>query len=218
MQAIRTFLRSQPATLVSGDTPIYYDDEEGRQRIVRPDCYVAFGVDTAAIMRRNGYFIRSVGKPPGFALEIASASTHDEDTGRKRGLYAWLGIGEYWRFDATGGEFYGEPLVGEVLVDGEYQRLEVQQNDDGLLWGHSPALGLDLCWEGGRLRFYDPATGEYRRNLAESEDAYESERTARQDAETRAVTEAEARRNAEAALEADRARIRHLEEELRRQQ
>ena len=204
VQIVRTIFASEPAVLVSGDTPIYYDDEEGQQRIVRPDCYVAFDVDTVAIMRRNGYFMRLVGKPPGFALEIASVSTYTEDLGRKRSLYARLGIGEYWRFDATGREFYGEPLVGEVLAEGEYRRLEMRRDDEGRTWGSSPALGMDLCWDAGRLRFFDPARGEFRRNLAEAEEAYESERAARQDVE--------------AALEADRARIRQLEEELRQRQ
>jgi hypothetical protein len=40
---------------------------------------------------------------------------------------------------------------------------------EGLIWGHSPALGLDLCWDNSRLRFYDPAAGEYLRSLAEAE-------------------------------------------------
>ncbi len=197
VQIVRTIFASEPAVLVSGDTPIYYDDEEGQQRIVRPDCYVAFDVDTVAIMRRNGYFMRLVGKPPGFALEIASVSTYTEDLGRKRYLYARLGIGEYWRFDPTGSDFYGEPLVGEVLVDGEYRLLEMRRDDEGRIWGSSPALGMDLCWDDGRLRFYDPVTGEFRRNMVELEAALQSEREAREDAQ---------------------ARIRQLEEELRRRQ
>ena len=209
VQIVRTIFAIEPAVLVSGDTPIYYDDEEGRQRIVRPDCYVAFDVDTVAIMRRNGYFMRLVGKPPGFAPEITSVSTYTEDLARKRDLYARVGIGEYWRFDPTGGGFYGEPLAGEVLVDGVYRRLELRRDDEGRVWGSSPALGMDLCWDDGRLRFYDPARGEFRRNLAESEDAYEFERAAREEAEARAA-------DAEDALQAERARIRQLEEELRR--
>ena len=252
IEVVKTVFRGLPAALVSGDTPIYYE-EEGQQRIVRPDCYVAFGVDTVATLRRNGYFMRLVNKPPDFALEIASESTHMEDTGRKRDLYARLGIGEYWRFDATGGEFYREPLVGEVLIDGEYRRTEMQRNEEGLVWGRSETLGLDLCWDKGRLRFYDPVTGEYRLNmgelvdavaerdriivereriiverdqaLREAEIAIDAERAARQDAETRAAADAEARRDAEAALQteqaardADRTRIRQLEEQLRRRQ
>ena len=246
MQVVRTYFLGRSAALVSGDSPIYYDDQEGEQQIVRPDCYIAFDVDEESIRRRNGYFLRDVGRPPDFALEIASESTHTEDTGRKRGIYARLGIGEYWRFDSTGGKFYPEPLAGELLEEGEYRPIEMQRNAEGVIWGRSPALGLDLCWHAGRLRFYDPVAGAYRRNLAEAEavilleqvarrdaearanaeaaarrDAEaraSAEAVARRDAEARANAEAAARRDAEAAREAGQARIRQLEEELRRRQ
>ena len=246
MQVVRTYFLGRSAALVSGDSPIYYNDQEGEQQIVRPDCYVAFDVDEEAIRRRNGYFLRDVGRPPDFVLEIASASTHTEDTGRKRGIYARLGIREYWRFDSTGGKFYPEPLSGELLEEGKYRPIEMRRNAEGIVWGRSPALGLDLCWYAGRLRFYDPSAGAYRRNLAEAEavilleqaarrdaeahanaeaaarrDAEtraNAEAAARRDAESRANAEAAARRDGEAAREADQARIRRLEEELRRRQ
>ena len=159
-------------TLAHGNSPIYYEEVVAgveHTRHVSPDCYVAFRVDAEAIRRRNGYFMREVGQAPDFALEIASVSTYRNDLGPKRDLYARLGIGEYWRFDPTGGQFYGEPLVGETLVDGEYHLHGMRQEDNGLVWGHSPALGLDLCWEPGRLRFFNPATGLYLLNLRESE-------------------------------------------------
>jgi hypothetical protein len=232
MQVVRTYFLGRSAALVSGDSPIYYNDQDGEQQIVRPDCYVAFDVDEEAIRRRNGYFLRDVGRPPDFVLEIASESTHTEDTGRKRGIYARLGIREYWRFDSTGGKFYPEPLSGELLEEGKYRPIEMQRNAEGVVWGRSPALGLDLCWYAGRLRFYDPTARAYRRNLAEAEavilleqaarrDAEaraNAEAAARRDAEARANAEAVARRDAEAAREADQARIRQLEEELRRRQ
>ena len=74
-------------------------------------------------------------------------------------MYADLGVGEYWRFDATGGEFYGEWLVRERLADGEYRRLELRQEDDGRAWSHSEVLELDLWWISGDLRFWDPVAG-----------------------------------------------------------
>ena len=40
-------------------------------------------------------------------------------------------------------------------------RLHFAHRDGGLLWGHSAALGLDLCWDDGELRFRDPTTGEF---------------------------------------------------------
>ena len=167
-QVLRTHFWGRPGVLTHGDSPVYYLDEDERQRICRPDAYVAFGVNPIAIRRRNGYFIREVGKAPDFALEIASVSTYANDLGPKRDLYARLGIGEYWRFDATGGEYYPQPLAGETLVDGEYRPIEINRDADGIIRGHSPTLGLDLCWFEGNLHFFDPATQTWLENMLEA--------------------------------------------------
>jgi hypothetical protein len=92
---------------------------------------------------------------------VASRSTGRRDYTVKREGYAGYGVQEYWRFDHTGGRFHDAPIAGDVLVDGKYERLEIHEDDDGLLWGHSEALGLDLCWDDGELRFRDPLTGEF---------------------------------------------------------
>lgn len=180
--------RSQPRTRVNGNTFIYYAENDLNLR-VSPDCYVAFDVDVDIIETHNSYRIWAVGKPPDFVLEIASESTAQYDLTEKRRLYAQIGIGEYWRFDATGGDFYPAPLAGEYLgADGEYHPFEMFPDADGRLCGYSPALGLLLCWDHGRLRFYDPAAGAWLRNFAE-------ERAARAAAEARvAELEAELRR------------------------
>jgi hypothetical protein len=70
-------------------------------------------------------------------------------------------VREYWRFDHTGGRFHDAALAGDVLVDGSYEPLEITHEPDGLIWGHSDVLGLDLCWHEGELRFRDPSTGEF---------------------------------------------------------
>ena len=172
LEVVRTHFLLYPRTLVYGNSPIYYEDSQGRtRRHVRPDCYIAFDVDSEAIQERNGYFMREVGRAPDFALEIASVSTYRNDLGPKRDLYARLGIDEYWCFDGTGRRHYGEPLVGETLVDGEYRRLEIHIEANGEVWGHSPVLGLDLCWFPDRLRFFNPDTGQYLLDHAESESA-----------------------------------------------
>ena len=68
------------------------------------------------------------------------------------------------------------------------------------LWGHSEALNLDLCWERGELRWYDPVAERYLPR-------FDDERAAR-------VT-AEAQRDAaEAQRDAAEARVRELEEQL----
>ena len=146
-----------PGARVNGDTFIYYIEGDPLHS-VSPDCYVAFDLSDEAlesIERHNSYHLWEVGKAPDFVLEIGSRSTASNDLGDKRDLYAELGVREYWRYDATGGDFYGEGLVGEYLVDGEYRRLDMRVESDGRVWGSSEVLGLDIWWEEDRLRFWD---------------------------------------------------------------
>ena len=112
--------------------------------------------------------IGEVGKPPEFVLEVASGSTGRRDVDVKRGIYAGFGVTEYWRFDRTGGEYHGAPLGADRLLDGVYVPIELNYSPDGVTWGHSPVLGLDLCWDEGRLRFYEPAMREYLPELKEA--------------------------------------------------
>ena len=156
--------------------------------ILFPDLLVAFGVDPAAHRARNGYLIPEQGKPPDFVMEVASKTTARRDETVKRDAYAAMGIPEYWRFDATGGQQYRTHLAGDRLVEGTYVPIPIHQTGEGHHWGHSQALGLDLCWEDGNLRFWDPASRIYLTTFAD-------ERAARNAAE---------------------ARVRELEEQLRR--
>ena len=151
-----------------------------------PDLLVAFGVDPSAYKASNAYVISEQGKPPDFALEIASRRTGGEDTGPKREAYAALGIGEYWRFDETG-RHHGARLAGERLVDGVYVAIEIEELPDGGLQGYSAALDLNIRSERRELVFYDPGPG---RPIA----------TLKDDREARAAAEA---------------RVRELEELLR---
>ncbi len=204
-----------PTTAVSGDTFVYYVEGDPK-KWVSPDCYVAFGVDVESIRGFNTYRVWETGKAPDFVLEIGSSSTASNDVGPKRELYASLGVREYWRFDPTGGDHYGEPLVGEYLVGGEYRRFDMSAGPGVAPRGHSPLLGLDLCWTEGRLRFYDPAAGRWLENHTES--------AARADvAEYLAATEQTRANAAEylAAAEQTRAnaaeaRVAEMEAELRR--
>ena len=158
--------------------------------------------------RRNAYIISEQGKPPDFVLEVASESTAGRDLGVKRDDYAAFGIPEYWRFDETG-EYYGDRLAGERLVDGVYEPVEIDRLSEDTLQGHSDVLGLDIRWHDGRLEWYDPETG---RHIA----TFDDERTARIQAETHVIDE-RARADGErtARIQAE-ARNRELEEELRR--
>ena len=166
--ALRTRLAPFPGppgqtTIVSSNTFIYYNPDNLNDR-VGPDCYVSFNVNADAIRAQNGYLLWVAGKAPDFVLEIASPSTASRACNEKRQLYARIGVSEYWRFDPTGGEHYGEALIGEYLEDGEYRRFPLSPAGGPMVRGYSPALALDLVAEDGRLFFEDPTTGERLRN------------------------------------------------------
>ena len=180
-------LGNPETTLVAGEHYLVLAPTRSLAGVRYPDLLVAFGVDPAAYKASNAYVISEQGKPPDFVLEIASTSTWQEDAGPKRDDYASIGVEEYWRFDETGR--YGGRLHGERLVNGEYVPINIEELPDGSLQGYSAALDLNVRWVDGELVFYDPATG---RPIATLED----ERKARAAAE---------------------ARVRELEEQLRRQ-
>ena len=207
---IEVHVRDIPGARVNGNTFIYYI-EGSRGFSVSPDCYVVLNLSPEAeesIDRNNVYLLWEVGKAPDFVMEIGSKSTATTDMGRKRDLYAELGVREYWRYDPTGGEFYGEPLVGERLVDGEYRSIALHY-DDGRAWSHSEVLNLDLWWDGDELRFWDTVSEKWLLSPEEEYDARLEAESRADAAETRADTEMLARLDAEA-------RVAELEAELRR--
>lgn len=167
---LKAHFHNRADALVAGAGFLCYDRSNLNARLA-PDCMVAFGVDPDAIRRRNGYLIWEVGKPPDLVMEVASESTAPNDIGRKRVLYAAMGIGEYWRLDATGGDLYGEPLAGEYLLAGEYRRYELSVDADGGVWAHSELLDLNICWDGMRFDIQDPLTGEYHKDYIENRQA-----------------------------------------------
>ena len=167
---LRTYFPDMPDALVAGSGYLAWDKTDISAKLV-PDCVVAFGVPADEIRERNAYLIWEVGKPPDVVIEVATLSTKDDDLTVKRDIYAMLGISEYWRLDPTGGDLYGEPLVGEYLVDGEYRRCEMRGGNKGRVWGHSKIMGINLCWDGDRERFITqaPGGGRYRIGILETE-------------------------------------------------
>ena len=143
-----------------------------------PDLMVAFNVNPAAYLARNGYVISEQGKPPDFVLEVASRSTGRRDTVDKRIIYAELGVPEYWRFDETG-RYHGTRLAGDRLVGSRYEPMEINELADGSLQGHSVILNVDLRWTNGQLGWHDPATGEHVPTMESERAALAEEREAR---------------------------------------
>ena len=153
-----------PTVLVCNEIPIYYDAARpatgGPPPHVIPDCLIAFDVDTDAIWRRVGYDPFQNGKPPEFVMEVASRRTHRNDTLRKRDIYRQIGVPEYWRFDAENGRYFGLPIIGERLVDGQYERFPLIQYDNRGKGSTSAILNLNFRWWDGRFSVHDPETGE----------------------------------------------------------
>ncbi len=168
-----------------------------RQGVRYPDLLIAFNANPAAIIPRNGYLIPEQGKPPDFVLEVASESTGEIDEDDKRRDYARMRVPEYWRFDPSGGDWHSSHLAGDRLVGDAYQPIPIHRTEEGHYWGHSDALNLDLCWEYGGLRWYDPVAQLYLPTFDE---------------------ERAARIAAEAQREAAEARVRELESQLHSQQ
>ena len=132
------------AMIMLSNIPIRYDPLNHRL-FIAPDIYIAFDVDVAAIRETTSYNIWEVGKPPDFALEVASPSTYQRDLYEKPEIYERLGIREYWMFDSTGGNLYFQALTGYRLVGGRYEPIEIAPNEHGLESGYSDVLRLRLC-------------------------------------------------------------------------
>ena len=194
----RRLCEMHPDLLVISEMPMGWSHDQ-RGGILVPDLLIAFDVDPGAIIRQRGYAIEEVRKPPDFVMEIASIHTARNDERGKRAAYARYGVIEYWRFDDTGGELYVSGLAGDRLgADGAYHPIQIHRLADGSLWGHSQVLNLDLCWEDGRLRWYDPVARRYLDTYDEAVDGWLAERGAR-------MAEQGARILAEGELDTERA-------------
>ena len=177
---------AKPETTVIGAELFLVAHRGYRPRRV-PDLLIALDADPDLYDEQNGYIISDQGKPPDFVLEVASPSTAKIDTIDKRREYAELGIPEYWRFDHTG-KSHGARLAGDRLVGQRYEPIQLEELSADAIQGRSEALDLILRWDQGQLAWIDPETGEHI-------PTFDGEREQRLAAE---------------------ARVRELEEELRR--
>jgi Uma2 family endonuclease len=186
--ALQQFFAAAPNVFVAADLLLYYVEGDKRKRVA-PDVFIARGVRDAKAQRRT-YLMWEEGVPPEVVFEITSAGSRTEDTVTKRALYEQLGVREYFLFDPLG-EYLSPALQGHRLTDGSYVPLVPQQ--DGSL--RSEVLGLELRLRDGRLRLFEPASGEWLRSPDEQEAERQAEALARQAAEARAAAaEAELQR------------------------
>ena len=125
IETLKVRFRGREDVYVAGNLFIYYE-EGNRAAAVAPDVFVVFGVPKHL---RRTYLLWREGRAPGFVMEVTSEeSTRQDDQGRKRDIYARLGMSEYWQYDPTGD--YLEPsLQGELytLVLNLFLRLHQNQ-------------------------------------------------------------------------------------------
>ena len=181
VDALRTHFRARDDVYVAGNMFIYY--EEGNPRAaVAPDVFVVVGASKHV---RPSYKLWEEPKGPDFVLEITSHSTRSEDQGAKRGIYAFLGVREYFQYDPTG-DYLIPPLKGFRLVGDNYQSLPATTLPDDTLvlaatrWGLSYASKMALCASTILLPVKRLLTHQ------EAEQARQEAEQARQEAEARA--------------------------------
>ena len=240
--ALMNYLGNPDRTCVGSEIPLGWTASV-RRGVLVPDLMVARSCDVDRLDAQDGYELRSQPNPPEFVLEVASVHAALWDYTAKRAGYAAYGVGEYWRFDPTDGRRYDAGLAGDRLAGGEYEPIELERYGNGNKRGYSKALGLYVCWEGEKLRLYDPVSESYllthgeeasaRRTaeaLADYVDALEDYSDALRDAtkamvdakasarraEAARVADAEARAEAEAAARADAEAWAEAEAEARR--
>ena len=220
--ALRLYLGNPDSTIVLGEVPIAWDIPRGGSRVRIPDLLVACNVNAAQILNQKGYAIRQQGKAPDLVLEVASDTTSRRDETEKWHDYAAFGVPEYWLFDPDWGQRYEQGLTGWTLVNGSYEPIPIHEYAADMRYGYSAALGLYVCWEHGRLRWYDAATG-YLRTHDEEHNGRIDERGRRivaeilQDAATRERDDERGRRiAAEILQDAAEAENRRLRDEIAR--
>ena len=211
--------RDQADVYVGGDMFLYY--EEGNPRVsVVPDVFVVLGApkEVPGGGLRDTYKLWEEPKGPDFVLEVTSRSTRREDEGRKREVYASLGVGEYFLCDPRS-EYLSPPVQGYRLRGDGYEPLPVTWLAHGVPGVRSEVLGLDLRLRGKELRLHDPATGQDLLTYQEQCDAREAAEAqvaevvaAREAAEAQVAEVVAAREAAEAQVADLRARLRDLQD------
>ena len=168
ISSLREWFDVREDVYAGGDMLMYYRMNDNETRVA-PDVFVVFGVESKH--KRNSWIVWREGKAPDIVMELASGSTWRRDMREKRDIYAEMGVTEYWRFDPSG-SYFAPPLIGERLEYGEYTRIPLETDGEGIMRGGSAVLGLDICvMRDGNLRFHDPASGQWLRTHHDAEEA-----------------------------------------------
>ena len=185
--ALRYHLRHlNDRVAVEGDMFVYYigRDADGEPKIasVSPDIFVVFGVPDRP--DRNSYVLwHEPDADIRFVLEIASPSTRRRDHTVKRGIYASLGVAEYFLYDPPTRSRFPR-ILGLRLRAGEYRDMPYEQLPNGSVGVRSEATGLVAYVNGdGDLRWFDPVADEDLHGYVEKANLHKEEQKRRREAE-----------------------------------
>ena len=211
--ALENYFEGWPGVYIGMDM-LVFDKRGDRTSCLAPDVFLTFDVDKPV---GRSYKIWLVGKPPDIVWEFGSVSTAKGDAGEKKERYRVWGVPKYWLYDPLGG-LHKPRLQGFQLEEGVYKPLPAVYPKRRLRSVTSPRLGLDLHFDGLRLRIWDPAKAAYLRTggelekiLLEEQAGRQEEREKRLESETRAEAEAQARREVEDRATAAETRVAELE-------
>jgi len=208
--ALRWWFRAEPQINISANLFLYHREGRPKKRLA-PDVFVALGVPKH---ERRSYKIWKERQVPQVIFEVTSPRTREADLGRKRLIYADIGVAEYYLFDPFG-QYLNPPFRAYRLDGGEYVPRELEpfalfpdQPTNGFHgWRlSSDKLNLELRAMPTNkpdipyiLRFFNPNTGEVVIDPEKAMEEREKFADLARVAEARAMAEAEARqREAEA--------------------
>jgi Uma2 family endonuclease len=212
-EVLRQWLRAAKNASVYANMLLYF--REGNPKVrVSPDVFVVLGVPFDVMQR--SYKIWEEQQAPQIVFEITSRKTQATDLGKKRFVYARLGVSEYYLFDPFR-EYLDPPLRGYQLVGEEYVPAPLDAIPPPALNGHDAANDFSQSWRLSSeklkleiwafapvhpqqpcvLRFYDPEAGEWLTDPEQAMSEHGVFKRHAKAAETRAANEARARKAAE---------------------
>ncbi len=148
---LEIFFADQEDVYVTGNIMFYYAEGEPNE-VISPDVMVCFGIPKGERTSYKTWEENDV--VPSIIIELSSRGTWRKDLVEKRGLYAMLGVKEYFIFNPL--DLKSESrFVALHLKNGDYEAAEIT---DGRV--RSEVLGLDLVASGKTLRLFNPQTGE----------------------------------------------------------
>lgn len=142
---LREHFRGSPDVYISANLFIYYTEGEPGDRVA-PDVFIIKGIGGHP---REKILLWEEKIAPQVVFEFVSHSSRLRDRGSKLGLYAALGVKEYYVFDPSG-EWMSPQLRSFRLSGDLFQELV---SPSGIF---SPELGLEMVVVGQDLRFRRP--------------------------------------------------------------